>query len=138
MDTEHNKSTYRAFIQQVFNEGRLDALDEFLAPSYVIRDAPPETPPGAEGVKSVVAMFRGAFPDLEITLDDVIAEGDTVAARSTLRGTHRGSLFGIAPTGKSVSITSLTMVRIVNGRLVESWIKNDTASLMNQLGTNGG
>ena len=96
MNAEQNKAIYRKFIQRVFNEGRLDALDEFLAPSYVIRDAPPGTPPGAEGVKSVVSMFRGAFPDLEITLDDVIAEGDEVAARSTLRGTHRGVLFGVA------------------------------------------
>ena len=137
MDTEQNKSIYRAFIQRVFNEGRLDALDEFLAPSYVIRDTPPETPPGAEGVKSVVSMFRGAFPDLEITLDDLMAEGDRVAARSTLRGTHRGPLFGLAPTGRSVTMTSLTMVRIVDGRLVESWVKNDTASLMSQLGAAG-
>ena len=138
MNAEQNKAIYRNFIQRVFNEGRLDLLDEFLAPSYVIRDAPPGTPPGAEGVKSVVSMFRGAFPDLEITLDDVIAEGDEVAARSTLRGTHRGVLFGVAATGKPVSMTSLTMVRIVAGRLVESWVKNDTANLMNQLGTNGG
>ena len=136
MNTEQNKSTYRSFIQQVFNEGRLDALDEFLAPSYVIRDAPPGTPLGAEGVKQVVSMFRGAFPDLEITLDDLIAEGDKVAARSTLRGTHRGTLFGIAATGKPVSMTSLTLVCIVDGRLVESWVKNDVTSLMNQLGAN--
>jgi len=136
MNAEQNKATYRSFIQQVFNEGRLDALDEFLAPSYVIRDAPPGTPLGAEGVKQVVSMFRGAFPDLEITLDDLIAEGDKVAARSTLRGTHRGTLFGIAATGKPVSMTSLTLVCIVDGRLVESWVKNDVTSLMNQLGAN--
>jgi predicted ester cyclase len=138
MDTEQNKSTYRAFIQRVFNEGRLDVLDEFLAPTYQIQDAPPGTPPGAEGVKYAVSLFRDAFPDLEITLDDVVAERDSVAARSTLRGTHRGTFFGIAPTGKTVSVTSLTMVRLVNGRLVESWVKNDTASLMSQLGAGGG
>lgn len=131
---EQNKAIYREFIQRVFNEGRLDILDRFLAPSYVIRDAPPGTPPGAEGVKQVVSMFRDAFPDLEITLDEVIAEGDVVAASSTVRGTHRGEIFGIPATGKPVSISSLTMVRIVDGRLVESRVKNDTAALISQLG----
>jgi predicted ester cyclase len=128
-----NKAIYRDFIQKVFNEGRLDLLDDFLAPSYVIQDAPPGSAPGAEGVRQVVTMFRSAFPDLEITLDEVIAEGETVAARSTLRGTHRGEFLGIAPTGTSISVPSLTMVRIVDGRLVESRVKNDTAVLMAQL-----
>jgi len=130
---ESNKAIYRNFIQAVFNEGRLDRVDEFLAPSYVIADAPPGTPPGADGVRQVVAMFRGAFPDLEITLDEVIAEGDVVAASSTLRGTQRGDFLGVPATGRPVSISSLTMVRIVDGRLVESRVKNDTAELMRQL-----
>ncbi|HEU0072885.1 MAG TPA: ester cyclase [Dehalococcoidia bacterium] len=132
---EQNKAVYREFIQRVFNEGHLDMLDKFLAPSYVIRDAPPGTPPGAEGVKQVVSMFREAFPDFEITLDEVIAEGDFVAASSTVRGTHRGEIFGIPATGNRVSISSLTMVRIIDGRLVESRVKNDTAALMSQLGS---
>jgi len=130
---EQNKAIYREFIQRVFNEGRLDMLDKFLAPSYVIRDAPPGSPPGAEGVKQVVTMFRNAFPDFEITLDEVIAEGDVVAASSTVRGTHQGEIFGMPATGNRVSISSLTMVRIIDGRLVESRVKNDTAALMSQL-----
>ena len=138
MNAEQNKTIYRAFIQRVFNEGKVDSLDEFLAESYVIAESPPGTPPGAEGVKQAVGMFRGAFPDLEITLDDLIGEGDWVAAKSTLRGTHRGPLFGIEPTGNSVSITSLTMVRLANGRLVESWVRNDVAGLMSQLGAKAG
>ncbi len=131
---EENKALYREFIQRVFNEGHLDELDQFLAPSYVIKDAPPGTPPGAEGVQQVVSMFRGAFPDLEITLDEVIGEGDLVAASSTLRGTQQGEIFGMPATGRPVSVTSLTMVRIIDRRLVESRVKNDTAELMRQLG----
>jgi predicted ester cyclase len=138
MDAKQNKAIYRAFIQRVFNEGRVDSLDEFLAETYVIAEAPPGAPVGAEGVKEAVGMFRGAFPDLEITLDDLIGEDDWVAARSTLRGTHRGPLFGIAPTGNSVSVTSLTLVRLANGRLVESWVRNDVAGLMSQLGAKVG
>jgi len=135
---ESNKTLYRDFIQQVFNEGRLDSLDRFLAPDYVIRDAPSGTPTGADGVRQIVTMFRDAFPDLEITLDDVIAEGDLVASSSILRGTHKGAIFGIPPTGKSVSAPGLTMVRIIDGRLVESRVKNDTTALMIQLGPGPG
>ena len=134
MTTDQNKAVYRRFIQEVFNEGRLDALDELLSPSYVLRDAPPGAPPGPQAVAEVVRMFRAAFPDLAITIDDLVAEGDKVCARATTRGTHRGPMFGLPPTGKPVTMTGLTMVRIVDGRLVESWVRNDVAGLMRQLG----
>ena len=134
MTTDQNKAVYRRFIQEVFNEGRLDALDALLSPSYVLRDAPPGGPPGPQAVAEVVRMFRAAFPDLEITIDELVAEGDKVCARATTRGTHRGPMFGFPPTGKPVTMTGLTMVRIVDGRLVESWVKNDVAGLMRQLG----
>jgi steroid delta-isomerase-like uncharacterized protein len=133
MTAETNKARYREFIQAIFNEARFDALDNFLDPSYAIREAPPGTPSGGDGVKQIVTMFRSAFPDLVITLDEVIAEGDVVAARSTVGGTHEGEFMGMAPTGKSFSIRSLTFVRLKDGRLTESWVKNDVASLMAQL-----
>lgn len=132
--TERNKEIYSRFIQQVFNEGNFDGLGELLAPDYMIEDAPPGTASGAEGVKQIVAMFRGAFPDLRITLDELVAEGDSVAARSTARGTHRGAFMGIEPTGRSITMPTLTLVHIRDGRLVASWVKNDIAALMRQLG----
>ena len=134
MVTDQNKAVYRRFIQEVFNEGRLDMLDEMLSQSYVYRDAPPGTPAGPEAIKQVVTMFRAAFPDLKITIEDLVSEGDKVCARLTTRGTHRGVLFGIPATGKAVTMTGLTMVRIADGRLVESWVKNDVMGLMSQLG----
>ncbi|HEX5368983.1 MAG TPA: ester cyclase [Dehalococcoidia bacterium] len=134
VETERNKAVYSRFIQEVFNEGHFDAFSELLAPDYTIEDAPPGAAPGAEGVKQVVKMFRGAFPDLQITLDELVAESDSVAARSTLRGTHRGAFMGIEPTGRSVAITTLTLVHLKDGRLVASWVKNDIAALMRQLG----
>jgi predicted ester cyclase len=79
-------------------------------------------------------MFRSAFPDLNISLDELVAEGDKVAARSTMRGTHRGAIFGIEPSGKAVEVPGLTMVTIRDGRLQESWVKNDVMALMSQLG----
>ena len=134
MTTAENKAIYRRFIDEVFNQGRLDALHEFLSPAYVLHDAPPGAPPGAAAVADVVRMFRGAFPDLTITIDELVGEGDLVCARATTRGTHRGPIFAVAATGRQVTMTGLTMVRIVEGRLVESWVRNDVAGLMRQLG----
>jgi steroid delta-isomerase-like uncharacterized protein len=131
---DRNKAIYRRYIQQVFNEGRIDLLDDLLAPSYVYHEAPSGTLLGAEGIKQVVSMLRDAFPDLEITIDDQIAEGDQVCSRATTRGTHQGEIFGIPATGEVVTMTGMTIVRIVEGRITDSWVKNDVMGLMNQLG----
>lgn len=130
---DRNKAIYRRYIQQVFNEGRVEVLDEILAPSYVYHEAPPGTLPGADGIKQVVSMFRAAFPDLEIAIDDQIAEDDQVCSRATTRGTHQGEIFGIPATGKVVTMAGMTIVRIVDGQITDSWVKNDVMGLMNQL-----
>jgi steroid delta-isomerase-like uncharacterized protein len=130
---EENKATYRRYIQEIFNEGRLDQLGELLTPDYAYRDAPPGTPPGLEAIRQVVTMFRAAFPDLEITIEDQIAEGDKVCSRAVTRGTHRGAIFGIPPTGRSIAMRGMTIVRLVHGRIAESWVSNDVMGLMNQL-----
>ncbi|GAP96637.1 ester cyclase [Leptolyngbya sp. NIES-2104] len=132
-DSDRNKAIYQRYIQQVFNQGQLELLDQLLSPSYVYHEAPPGTLPGAEGIKQVVSMFRAAFPDLEITIDDQIAEGDKVCSRATTRGTHQGEIFGISATGQAVTMTGITIVRIVEGRIAESWVKNDVVGLMSQL-----
>jgi steroid delta-isomerase-like uncharacterized protein len=129
----HNKVIYRRFIDEIFNEGRLEKLDEVLSPAYIYHDAPEGAMPGPEGVKRVVTMFRTAFPDLKITIDDQVAEGDKVCSRTTMRGTHQGTIFGVPPTGRSVSMHGMTMARIADGRVVESWVKNDLTGLMRQL-----
>lgn len=131
---EQNKALYRRFIDEVFNHGRIEKLGEFLAPNYVFRDAPPGAPNGPESVAGVVKMFRAAFPDLVVAIDEQMAEGDRVCSRATTRGTHRGALFGIQPTNKAVAMTGLTLVRVADGRLVESWVKNDVIGLLKQLG----
>jgi steroid delta-isomerase-like uncharacterized protein len=112
----------------------VDLLDELLTASYVYHEARSGTLPGAEGIKQVVSMFRAAFPDLEITIDDQIAEDDKVCSRATMRGTHQGEIFGLPATGKVVTMTGMTIVRIVEGQIAESWVKNDVMRLMNQLG----
>jgi steroid delta-isomerase-like uncharacterized protein len=134
MGTEENKAVYRRFMDEIFNKGRLDLVDELVSQSYQLHDASPGTPQGPEAIRQVVSMFRSAFPDLNISLDELLAEGDKVAARSTMRGTHRGAIFGIEPSGKAVEVQGLTMVTIRDGRLQESWVKNDVMALMSQLG----
>ena len=131
---EQNKALYRHFLEEVFNNGKIDKVNQFLSQSYVLHDPPPGTPPGPEAVKQVVTMFRKAFPDLKIAIEELVAEGDKVCARATTRGTHKGTFFGVPATGKAVTMSGLTMVRIVDGRIIESWVKNDVGSLMRQIG----
>ena len=133
MTAAENKQRYADYIQSIFNEARFDELDGFLAPDYAIKDAPPGSAEGAAGIREVVTMFRTAFSDMLITLDEVIAEGDWVASKSTLRGTHRGNFLGMEPSGRSVEVTSLTMIKFRDGKLLESWVKNDVAAMMRQL-----
>ena len=130
--TDQNKSLYRRFIQEIFNEGRLDWLDEFVSPEFVLRGGASETPSGPAGARSAVTTFRSAFPNLKITVEQLVGEGDHVCARSTLRGTQQGPIFGIPPTGKSVTVTGLAM-RFANGQLIESFVRNDVVGLMKQL-----
>ncbi|MGH2588408.1 MAG: ester cyclase [Dehalococcoidia bacterium] len=134
MSTEQNKALYRRFIEEGFNQGRLETLDEVLATGYVNHDAPPGTSSGADGVKQIIQTFRSAFPDLRIEIEEQVAEGDAVTSRATFHGTHNGPLFGIPATGRRVTMPGLTMVRVANGRIQEAWVKNDTLGLLQQLG----
>src|SRR5689334_512853 len=115
MSTEANKAVYRRFIEEGFNQGRLATLDEVLAPGYVNHSAPPGMPANAEGVKQIITLFRTAFPDLWIEIHEQAAEGDLVTSRAVFHGTHRGPLFGIAATGRQVTMPGLSMVRVANG-----------------------
>lgn len=131
-----NKNVYRRFIQEIFNDGRLDQLSELVSESYILHDAPPGMPSGPEAIKQIVSMFRTGFPDLVITIDHLIGEGDMLAAKSTTQGTHLGNIFGIPATGKLIKISGLTMVSIKNGKLAASWVRNDMVGLIEQLEAN--
>lgn len=119
---------------QMLNKGNLGVIDEVSSPSMVDHSAPPESPPGIEGAKQMIGMFRAAFPDMHVTTEDLIAEGDKVVCRVTFRGTHRGEFMGIAPTGKQVSVASIEINRIVAGKIVERWELVDQMGMMQQLG----
>ncbi len=135
MSIEENKALVQRFVEEVWNKGNLAAADEFLAANSVGHD--PDAPglaPGVEGFKQVFTMFRTAFPDLHVTVEDMIAEGDKVVSRTTARGTHKGELMGIAPTGKQVTVAEIRIHRIAGGKIVEHWGIVDKLSLMQQLG----
>ena len=129
-----NKAIYQRFIDEAFNKGNLAVIDEIVAPDYVLNGAPPDMPQGPDAIRASVSAFRSAFPDLQIALDALVAEGDTVSARSTMRGTHEGNLFGTPPTHRKVAVEGLTMVTLKDGRLRESWVKNDVLDMYRQLG----
>jgi steroid delta-isomerase-like uncharacterized protein len=119
----------------VWEEGNIDLVDELLAPDYVNHTpASPDQPTGPEGVKGVVTMFRSAMPDLRVVIEDMIAEGEKVAVRYTLEGTHEGELFGIPPTGKRLSIKSIAVERVSGGKIREHWRITDSLDMMQQLG----
>ena len=134
MSTEQNKAIVRRFIEAVQNEGDLAALDALAAPGYVNHSTPPGVPPNREGLKQLTALFRAAFPDGRMTIEEMVAEGDRVATRKTFRGTHRGELLGLPPTGRAVEIALLDLVRLADGQVVESWSVADELGLLRQLG----
>ena len=134
MSAEESKAIVRRFWG-VWEKGNIDLVDELLAPDYINHTpASPDQPTGPEGVKGVVAMFRSAMPDLRVVVEDMIAEGDKVAARYTLEGTHAGELFGIPPTGKRLSVKSISVERVSGGKIREHWRITDSLDMMQQLG----
>jgi steroid delta-isomerase-like uncharacterized protein len=131
--SEENKALVKRVVDEV-NKGNFAAAVELLATDYIDHADPPETPPGVESAKRRWTMFRSAFPDTHVTLENIIAEGDKVAVRFTLRGTHGGDLMGIPPTGKPVAFTGIDINRIADGKIAERWANFDTLGLMQQLG----
>jgi steroid delta-isomerase-like uncharacterized protein len=133
--SETNKTVVRRLFEEVWNKGNLPVTDELFAPNYVHHDSStPEVGRGPESEKKRATLYRTAFPDLRLTIEDIIAEGETVMARWSCRGTHKGDLSGIAPTGKQFTISGISIARIANGKMAEGWVNWDTLGLMQQLG----
>jgi steroid delta-isomerase-like uncharacterized protein len=117
----------------VWNDGDFDVADEIFHPQAIAPDAP-QLPAGPEGCKEVARIFRTAFPDFRMTVEDVVAEGDLVCCRFRQSGTHQGDLFGIAPTGRSVDFGEMAICQIADGQIIASWFQTDMLGLMSQLG----
>lgn len=133
--SEGNKFVIRRSFEELWNKGNLSPADELFTPNYEHHDASsPDFGRGPESEKKRATLYRTAFPDLQLTIEDIIAEGQTVMARWSCRGTHKGDLSGIAPTGKQVNISGVSIARFTNGKMVEGWVNWDALGLMQQLG----
>lgn len=132
--SEQNKSLARRFYEEVFNQKKLSAVDELCDSALVDHSALPGQPPGAAGLKQSFADFFAGLPDLRVTVQEMIAEGDIVVARFTAEGTHTGTMFGVPPTGKRITMHGIDMVRVRNGRAVEVWHEGNDAEVFMQLG----
>jgi len=129
-----NKTIARRFNEEVWGRGDQATLEELLDPDFVDHDALPGQAPGREGHKQILAAFHSAFPDLNVTTEDIVTEGEKVVSRWTARGTHHGELLGIAPTGNEVTIKGIDVLRVAEGRIAERWSQFNSLEMMQQLG----
>ena len=133
MSTEDNKSVIRRVFLEAMNHNQPQVYDELIAEDYINHDFP--TPvPGVEGFKIVDSMFKAAFSDFEVVVEDEIAEGDRVATRGYFTGTHSGEFMGIPATGKTVKIPYIDVWRLEHGKGRENWVQMDMLGLLQQLG----
>jgi steroid delta-isomerase-like uncharacterized protein len=122
MSAEENKAIVRRYLEDAWNNGNVDAVDQLFVPEL------------AEGIKQQILAFRAGFPDWHCEIDDFIVEGDKVVNRWTGTATHTGTLFGIPPTGKKVTVEGITIHRIQNGKITNDWSQGNQLQLMQQLG----
>jgi steroid delta-isomerase-like uncharacterized protein len=132
---EKNARGSRRIIEEIFGAGNYELAHELIGADAVGHDpALPAPVAGPDGVAGAARGYRDAFPDLKLTVNQLIADGDHVATRWTAKGTHKGDLFGIAPTGKEATVTGITIDRWADGKVAESWTNWDTLGLLQQLG----
>ncbi len=133
--SEQNKAIVRRLVEELWNKGNLSVADQLFTPNYTHHDSSsPDFGHGPESERKRATLYRTAFPDLRLTIEDIIAEGDIVMARWSCQGTHKGDLNGIAPTGKHFTISGVTTVRFLNGKLAEGYVNWDALGMMQQLG----
>jgi steroid delta-isomerase-like uncharacterized protein len=131
---QDNKSAVQRFYQEVINERNLELIDEMLTPDFIEHEEVPGLAPGPEGARQFFAMIRAGFPDFQMSIEDVVAEGDKVVVRSTLTGTHKGEFMGIPASEKRISVPVIDILRLADGKVAEHWGLTDNATMMQQLG----
>jgi steroid delta-isomerase-like uncharacterized protein len=134
MSVEDNKAIIRAYVEMVWNGKQLDRAEEVVASDFIDHAPLPGQAPGLEGAKRKWAMYLTAIPDLRVTIEDLVAEGDKVAVRRSYEGTHQGELLGIPATDKQLQVGSISIFRLVDGKIAENWEQLDRLALLQQLG----
>ena len=132
--SDTNKTVVRRYLQEVWQKRNPEALEKFLSADYRRYLSPAAEPLTLEAQKARLTGFHEAFPDLQFTLEDIFAEGDRVAFRSTIEGTHQGVFQGVAPTGKTVKVSLVDIVRVEDGVITQHWGGPDLLDLLKQLG----
>jgi len=131
---EQNKALVRRMTEAFYNQGHVELAEQFFADTYVHHDSAAPQVRDRDGRKRELRAFLVGCPDLHITTDDLVAEGDRVAKRWTMHATHTGDLSGLPPTGKRITVSGLELFRLADGKIVECWIGYDSLNLMQQLG----
>jgi steroid delta-isomerase-like uncharacterized protein len=131
---EQNKALMRNYIEVAWNKGNLDFIDKNFSSDFVSHGTLPGQPNNRDSVKSVISTIRNAIPDLHITIEELLAEGDKVASRWVTKGTHKGDLMGAKPTGNKIRVSETVVVRVKDGRVVEGWANRDDLGFLQQIG----
>jgi predicted ester cyclase len=135
MTEERNAATYRRWFDEGCSRGNVDLADELYSLDYVTHSVGPDLPPTLDGLKLFIRALREGIPDLQCPVEEVVAEGDRVAGRFSMRGTHTGTLFGVPATGRPVGVGVMVIARFdAAGKWVEDWASWDQLGMMQQLG----
>ena len=135
--TAANKALLQRWFDEVWNQGQAGVIDELFARDGIahgLAEDPNQPMTGPQGFRPFYETFRGAFPDVEVVVEDMIAEGDKVAARCSVRGKHQGDHLGIAASNTAVDFTGIAIVRIRDGKIVEAWNNFDFMRMNKQIG----
>jgi steroid delta-isomerase-like uncharacterized protein len=133
MSTEENKAIVRRFFEEGPSKGNLSIADKLLSPDFTMH-VPLPASPGIDGINEVITTCRAAFEHLNVTIEDIIAEGNNVVARFTARGIHKGNFMGLPATGKPITMTGIEIFRVKDGKITELWGEVNLLGLMQQLG----
>ena len=134
MSVEENKALVRREIEEGWHQGNLVVVKEIYATNFIDHSPFPGTTPDREGIKQFIKIIRDAFPDIKLTIEDLIAESDKVVERLTVTGTNKGEFMGITPTGKQITVPVITINRLAGDKIVERWSISDQLAMMQQLG----
>ena len=132
--SEENKTIHRSIWEEIWNQGNLNLADEIYDSNHISHGQGIELPPGPEGLKTLISIYRAAFPDVHFTVEDQIAEGDKVVTRWTSLGTHKGEFLGIEATGNEIRLGGIYIYRIADGKIAEVWTSMDLLGTVLQLG----
>ena len=134
MGVEENKKVARQIIEEVRGKGNTDLIPELFSLGYLSHGSGGVFEIGYESLMQHITRGHTMFPDFQMTVEDIVAEGDKVTCRATMTGTHHGKVMGIAPTGKKVSVSNIGIMRFKDGKVIESWGIHDGLSMWHQLG----